>query len=374
MQNVVIVGAGKGGTAILRLFHKVDIVDVVGVCDININAPGMKLAEQLKIKTYQSYEKALDNSVHIIVETTGEESVFQHLMAIKSPETVLIPGTVAHIIYQLLNEKETLVDQVRKSTRLRDLLLKSIHDGLIVINPAGEITYVNDSALKILQLSREDVMKENVLSVIPKSELPRIIQTKKMEMNIPVLLENGKKVIATRIPLISESGELLGAFSVFKDITEVEILAEEVTNLNEVKTMLNAIIQSSEEAISVVDENGIGMMINPAYTRLTGLDEKAVIGKPATADISEGESMHMQVLQTKKPVRGVRMKVGPHHKDVLVNVAPIIVDGKLKGSVGVIHDLSEIESLTSQLKEARQIIRNLEAKFSFDDIVAASED
>src|SRR5690554_3479414 len=68
------------------------------------------------------------------------------------------------------------------------------------------------------------------------------------------------------------------------------------------------------------------------------------------------------------------MKVGPHHKDVLVNVAPIIVDGKLKGSVGVIHDLSEIESLTSQLKEALQIIRNLEAKFSFDDIVAASED
>src|SRR5690625_5548935 len=66
-------------------------------------------------------------------------------MAIKPTESVLIPGTVAHIIYQLLNEKETLVDQVRKSTRLRDLLLKSIHDGLIVINPAGEITYVNRS-------------------------------------------------------------------------------------------------------------------------------------------------------------------------------------------------------------------------------------
>jgi transcriptional regulator with PAS, ATPase and Fis domain len=82
----------------------------------------------------------------------------------------------------------------------------------------------------------------------------------------------------------------------------------------------------------------------------------------------------MQVLQTRRPVRGVLMKVGPHHRDVVVNVAPIIVDGKLKGSVGVIHDLSEIKSLTQELKRARQIIRTLEAKYSFDDIIGTSEE
>lgn len=62
--------------------------------------------------------------------------------------------------------------------------------------------------------------------------------------------------------------------------------------------------------------------------------------------------------------------MGPYDKDVLVNVAPIIVDGKLKGSVGVIHDLSEIESLSAELKKAKRIIRNLEAKYTFDDIIA----
>ncbi len=181
-------------------------------------------------------------------------------------------------------------------------------------------------------------------------------------------------MITTRIPLISDSGELLGAYAVFKDITEVVSLAEEITNLKDIQVMLESIIQSSEEAISVVDETGHGLMINPAYTKITGLSEKEVIGKPATADISEGESMHLKVLETRRPVRGARMKVGPSKRDVLVNVAPIIVDGKLKGSVGVIHDLSEIESLTSELKRARQIIRNLEAKYTFHDIVAKSND
>lgn len=137
--------------------------------------------------------------------------------------------------------------------------------------------------------------------------------------------------------------------------------------------MLEAIIQSSDEAISVVDENGIGMLINKAYTKMTGLSESEVIGKPASTDISEGESMHLKVLGTRRPVRGVRMKVGPNKKDVIVNVAPVIVDGILKGSVGVIHDVSEIKTLTAELNRARQIIRTLEAKYTFDDIIGTSE-
>ena len=115
------------------------------------------------------------------------------------------------------------------------------------------------------------------------------------------------------------------------------------------RTMLEAIIHSSDDAISVVDEKGIGILINPAYTRLTGLTESEIIGKPATTDIYRGESMHLRVLRTKKPVRGVKMLVGPNKKEVVVNVAPIITGGILKGSVAVIHDMSEIRDLTTEL-------------------------
>ena len=49
------------------------------------------------------------------------------------------------------------------------------------------------------------------------------------------------------------------------------------------------------------------------------------------------------------------------------------MDGILKGSVGVIHDVSEIKTLTAELNRARQIIRTLEAKYTFDDIIGTSE-
>src|SRR5699024_9250005 len=155
-------------------------------------------------------------------------------------------------------------------------------------------------------------------------------------------------------------------------LTQVIHLKEENTDLKKIKTMLEAIIHSSEEAISVVDENGTGLMVNPAYTKITGITEKEIIGKPASTDISEGESMHFKVLKTRQPVRGVRMKVGPNKRSVLVNVAPVIVNGKIKGSIGVLHDISEIQILTSELKRAQKIIRNLEAKYTFDDIIGSS--
>jgi len=47
------------------------------------------------------------------------------------------------------------------------------------------------------------------------------------------------------------------------------------------------------------------------------------------------------------------MRVGANRKEVIVNVAPVIVEGILKGSVAAIHDVSEIEYLNEELKRVR---------------------
>lgn len=145
-------------------------------------------------------------------------------------------------------------------------------------------------------------------------------------------------------------------------------------NIDTVQSLFEAIFESTQDAISVVNEQGLGILINPAYTRLTGMTDADVISKPADVDIVEGESMHMHVLKTKRPVRGVRMKIGKYNREVIVNVAPIIVNDELKGSVGIIHDVSEIRKLSQELEDARRIIRKLSAKYSFDDIIGTSEE
>lgn len=139
-----------------------------------------------------------------------------------------------------------------------------------------------------------------------------------------------------------------------------------------VRSLLEAVIEATNDAISVADEYGNTIIVNPAYTRITGLPKEAVLNKPVTVDIAEGESMHMQVLRTGTAVRNVRMKVGPAKREVIVNVAPIYVDGKIKGSVGIIHDISEIIALTDELAHAKKLLRHLKARYTWDDIIGSS--
>ncbi|MFE8702543.1 sigma 54-interacting transcriptional regulator [Cytobacillus sp. FJAT-54145] len=374
MQKVIIVGAGKGGTSILKILKETAMLDVRVVVDKNENAPGIMFAKEEGILTDIDWRPHLTKEIDIVIDVTGNDEVFKQLLNARSKNTVLIPGSVAYLISMLIEEKEDLIEKFQNETYKHDLIFNSTDDGMVVINKDLEIILFNRSAEKMIGIKQEDAVGRHVLEVIPTSQLHRVLETRRPEVNQELVLPNGLKIITTRIPMVGENDELIGAFSVFKDITEVVNLAEEITDLKNIQTMLQAIIQSSEEAISVVDENGRGIMINPAYTKLTGLTDEQVIGQPATADISEGESMHMKVLQTRRAVRGVAMRVGPNKKEVIVNVAPVIVNGKIKGSVGVIHDMSEIKNLNRELSRARQIIRTLEAKYSFEDIIGDSEE
>lgn len=372
MKRVLIVGAGKGGSVLLNILNATQTMNVVAVIDTNLSAPGLEMAKKWDIPVSQSWKGWVDKDIDIIIEATGNEHVLEELLERRERKTVVIPGTVAYIISELFDEKQELLEKIELQMQNQNLILNNIRDGMIVVNYHGIITFVNKSAETIIDLAKSDLEGERIENIILNTRLPEVLKSRRREINQKLTLENGKQIIATRIPIIRADNRLLGAFAVFKDITEVVHLAEENTDLKEIKTMLEAIIHSSDEAISVVDEQGLGLMINPAYTKITGLAETDVIGKPATTDISEGESVHMRVLQTRRAVRGVLMKVGPNKKEVYVNVAPVIVDGKLKGSVGVLHDISEVQSLTNELKRARQIIRNLEAKYTFADIIGTS--
>ncbi|WP_113930897.1 sigma-54-dependent Fis family transcriptional regulator [Bacillus sp. P14.5] len=374
MQKVLVVGGGKGGIAILRILRETSMLEVAAVCDLNEDSPGIRYAKENGIPFGNDWTEFLDEEIDIIIEVTGDQAVFEALREARGKNAVVIPGSVAYLTAKLLKEKEHLIDEMKFGNFKRDLILNSTGDGMVGIDTSGTIILFNRSAEKMIGTAAADALGKHIYEVIPKSELPRVLESRRNEVNKELVLENGLKIITNRIPMITEDNEVVGAFSVFKDITEVVNLAEEITDLKEIQTMLQAIIQSSDDAISVVDEEGKGIMINPAYTRITGLAEEEIIGKPATADISEGESIHLKVLQTRRAIRGSKMRVGPNKKEVIVNVAPIIVDGKLKGSVGVIHDVSEIQSLTNELDRARRIIRTLEAKYSFDDIVGVSEE
>jgi len=268
--------------------------------------------------------------------------------------------------------REKKIEELKNKICKKNVIINSTHDGLISVDKEGRIELFNDAAEKMFGLDRKDILNKKIKDVIPDAKLHITLKKGEAELN---QIQNAREttIITNRVPVRDKQQNIIGAVSVFRDITDVKKLAEQITDLREIRIMLEAIINSTQDAISVVDENGVGILINPAYKKLTGLTEEDVIGKPANVDIIEGKSMHYKVLKTRKSVSNVRMKVGPNKKNVLVDAAPMIVDGELKGSVAVAHDVSEIKKLTEELNQAKKIIRQINAKYSFEDIVGESE-
>ncbi|MGB9614482.1 MAG: sigma 54-interacting transcriptional regulator [Fervidobacterium sp.] len=255
--------------------------------------------------------------------------------------------------------------------RILKFVLDSIIEGIIIVDKDAKVVYVNNNACKLLNLTPdiigmpvEEVVKNTRLHIVVRTGIPEIDQIQYTENSV---------IITSRIPIRDENGNILGAVAVFRDVTSIRKLAEEVTNLKEIEAQLKAIIESTNDAISVADEHGIVRLVNRAYTRITGYSPEEVVGKLATVDIAEGESIHLLIARTRQPIYNARLKVGPAKKEVIVNATPLFVKGQFKGSVAVVHDVSEILRLTAELEEVKRMIRHMRAQYTFDDIIGESK-
>jgi PAS domain S-box-containing protein len=249
-------------------------------------------------------------------------------------------------------------------------ILDSIIEGLIAVDTSGRVVLFNQQAAAIVGCPVKEALGRPVRDVVPNTRLPDVLASGQDELNQRQEV-GATTIITSRMVVRDASGAVEGAVAIFRDVGEVQELAAKVRTLQDLRELSEAIIRCSEEAIAVSDEHGNYVLVNPAYSKLMGLSEEAVLHRPVTVDIRQGESVHLRVLRTRKPIRGARLQVGPNQKDVVVNAAPLLVGGELRGSVGVIHDVSEIRRLSEELASTKEQLRRLESRHTFEDIIGS---
>jgi len=110
-DKIAIVGAGVGGTAILKFLLKLKSVEICYICDIDPNAPGIILAKKNNIKhgTGGKCNKVLgDLKADLIFEVTGDASVFEKLREDKKINKRLIRAAGTKIIFDLLDAQDRI--------------------------------------------------------------------------------------------------------------------------------------------------------------------------------------------------------------------------------------------------------------------------
>lgn len=120
-------------------------------------------------------------------------------------------------------------------------MLDAIHEGIISIDVMGNITLINDSAMKILGIDETEISQTRgkfIKDVFPTSRLTNIIETRKSEFDKEQII-NGRVIVTNRVPIMNE-GEVLGAIATFRDKTDVMNLAEELTGISQIVDALRA--------------------------------------------------------------------------------------------------------------------------------------
>src|SRR5690606_18933968 len=140
---------------------------------------------------YRDFNK---EQVDMVFNVTGSENVQKELPQFFSENTVIIPGSIANALVRLLIEKEHLISLLSEESHKQNIIFNSIEEGMIGIDKDGHVNFMNRSAARMVNVDIESAIGRPVNEIISSSELSRIYETARTELNRELVLKNGTKI------------------------------------------------------------------------------------------------------------------------------------------------------------------------------------
>ncbi|SHH62414.1 Methyl-accepting chemotaxis protein (MCP) signalling domain-containing protein [Caloranaerobacter azorensis DSM 13643] len=231
-MKIAIVGAGNGGTAILKSLSKIEGINIEIIVDTNLNAPGILLAKELGIKYSDSIDDINCNNLDMIIEATGVEKVSKLLNEKSNGKCKIIDSEGAFLIM-------TLVERETKTLEKLNSQMSVIADTSSVVQmQLDEITSsiknihnISENLLNTAEASNKYIEKsDKIVSYVNK--IAQQIKILGLNANIEAARagEHGKgfSVVANEIQKLANNSE-----SFAKEINEMLVkLANEIRKIN----------------------------------------------------------------------------------------------------------------------------------------------
>jgi PAS domain S-box-containing protein len=184
--------------------------------------------------------------------------------------------------------KHSIDTRLKQSEEKYFSTVKSIGDGVILIDSNYDVMYMNPSAVKILEVSESDAIGKSVFQVVrlknsatgdyPVNPFQSSLQSRINSLPENLVLrskKSGEKPVGdgSVSPIIDSKGNFLGSVMIFRDISE-KIMNEKLVKEFEIQRMA-AILQGQEQERSRIAKDlhdGLGQLLNAIKMNVNFLD------------------------------------------------------------------------------------------------------
>ena len=312
--NIAIVGGGKACKFFLELLQtdylKYLDINLIGVCDIDPQAEGLRMAEQMGVYTTDNFKdffgfKNLDS----IIELTNSRDVLLDLVKLRPKGVGILEHNIGQFFRLFYN-----VDQQLKSAEYHanlqkmfsDFLIQQSNEAIVVINTDFTIAEMNEPYLNIVNKKREDVLgaycyeayyglKAPCASSYPMMQCP-MLETLRTGKSAHVVHEyTGKKngtVYGNIVtyPLKNQDGDIFQVIEIIRDITDAISTGLE-KRVKELKADLNKMVQEDRMiSLGKLAASCVHEINNPIHGLLTFTDlmqEILAEGEPAPENLEK---------------------------------------------------------------------------------------
>ena len=154
------------------------------------------------------------------------------------------------VVYEVVNELGDKVGElagsqlaflVRRAVEL-DLneLLNAIEDGVVVLDREGRICYENEAYSRIIGVPMRKTIGRDMHVIEPDALLLRVLESGKPDARKWHCIKSVGKYVSMRMFPVWRNGVVAGAFSIFRDVTELNRLGMEVERITQVAEELTS--------------------------------------------------------------------------------------------------------------------------------------
>lgn len=165
-------------------------------------------------------------------------------------------------------------------------------------------------------------------------------------------------VETTKSPEIAQKvHEIKGPDTQVIEASSLELIVSLGDKKERTEAELFSILGSVNDAVQIVDGNGVITYVNNAFERLTGLEGRDIIGQSIFDKYPDNPITH--ALRSGQNITGQKYAIGNNNKEFNYSVTPITVRGDVVGAIGVFKALPDVLKLMEELQRSTSIIEGL---------------